>query len=556
MPQLTELERLLHSVLNRVRAGLFSPELTRDANFVFNHAEFFQRAGDELRFIRAHSLQWEVCDQEGAYEIALRILQPMAKQLLEYLKTGEPSEFRVSSTLEDKLASKRKLARQKVMCCLGYGFALYRVRDYKEAERAFRICSNFLAKVLIVSQGSSPFYCWGTLARLHYFFGHLHRVQGEFISARLEFVEALDCAYKRLEQKKLTTDSQSSEGLRVHEQFANHCAGKVLGFGLGWTALLQGKLSNASEQLQAARVVLNDSHDEYLKWQVEMLSCAVISAQNGASTKSEDLLQRIDHCCQRLEKHKEYYWQSQNEFAKTSVHVARANPERRQQLLRKARERVQQFLEIGQKDNSVIAHVLLSRIASAQTDDQGTVEPEEFARKAYDLALGNASPKPVLALAAIALGEVLGRSKALEKRTQAVLLLETALRLSNDNLVARMAAYLHLAEIYLSFGDLFKATRSFEQWTEHASQIEHGWLIQKAESLKKKLDDRKMFVVGFADTDTYEELQDRLRRFLFNREVLKQKQKNPTADFDPNEAALNLRVSPKTIIDWRDRFSE
>jgi tetratricopeptide (TPR) repeat protein len=555
-PTLAKLQELLKKVLHSVRAGRFGPQLTVDADFVFAHADFFKRAGDELSFIRAHTLRWEVHDQAGEYATALRLLHEIARRHLADFQTADQRQFRLENTQYDDVVANQKLARQKVICCLGYGFALYRMGEYVDAERTFKACAGFLEQVLI-ARTAPVFSCWGTLARLHYFHGHLHRVQGEFVSARSEFVKALDCAYLRLEEKRLRKELVPPGAFHIEEQFANHCAGKVLGFGLGWTSLLQGKLSNASEQLQAARVVLNDSHDEHLKGQVEMLSCAVLSAQNGASAESEKLLERIERCCDKLRKHTEYYWQSQNEFAKTSVYIARAkwetDPERSEALLREARKRVEKFLRSGSGTNQVIANILLSRITSAQAHDRWSGESEDFARRAYKQAHETGSPAPVIAVAATALGEALGKGQERQKLLQALQLFGEAARRSQDSLVAQMACHLHLTEVFLKLGNIRNATESFHVWMEHSSDVEHKWLHQKAERLRGELHARTMYIVDFDDTRTFQELSNDIFRFLVDREILKQKREGKEI-FDPEQAAKNLGVADKTFKQWQRKL--
>lgn len=555
--RLRQLQKLLGKVLSGVRSGRFGPELTQNAENLYRQYAPF-RAVDELGFARSHSLYAEILDQNGEYHTSRKLLQSLSEEFRDQFKGLTKQNVHLPGIPNKERMAALRLARQKVMCCLAYGFAAYRMRDYTEAKDVFVECADFLNHKLIDKEGDTPFLCNGTSARLQYFYGQLFRAQRDFANAREAFVKALECAHARITFRRRQMEERSRpERLASDQLFANHCAGKVLGFGLGWTYLLQGELSKAAEQLQAARVLLAGSHDEFLKWQVELLSCSVLRSQKGTSAAVAELIPRIEDCYDKLAAHSEYGLQALRELVKAHLAVAQSMSLDRAGSAahwRKARKLVHDCQRVGRdsKTNQIYCLVLTSRIARAEAGNKWNQESYTKAHQAYTDAKALAGPDArglgaALLEAAIALGEAMSNSKESEQRIEAKKYFNEAIRNGGDNPLVRCASHLHLAEISLSLDEIADANAYLEAWRKKSFNVEHRWLHEKAEILEAKLANDKVFVVGPNDARKYKELTADFHRFLLNRARDRQAGQD---FFNIGTAAKHLGVDRKTITKW------
>jgi len=550
---------LLPQVLEDVRAGRFSPKLRAGAQFLYDNRELFRSRGDEVAFGRCHSLLWEIHDQAGRYKLALEILESVSIAYLAELQAPYPAPLRVEDPTDETRIRNREIARQKVMCCLALGFALYRRRRYQEAKTTLDTCELFLNNILIEKRDNppSPFHCWGALARLHYFYGQILRAEQteqDFTKARERFALALDCANQRILEKKNLQPPLTPEKLAVEQVFANHCTGKVLAFGFGWISLLQGELSRAREFFQAASVLLNDSQDEYLVRQVELFFCAASRAKNGAMPNDDGLIKRMVACSEQLREHPEYYLQSLRHVAVAHLNAARASERdaaARNQHLSAGRQLVKTALGLCGPEYRVLATVLSSRLEAAAGNSKLSLKLASDAHiQAHDSQEKMA--QPIVAEAALAKAEALTLGDSRSHWTLGVHHGNEALKLAKENRVVSCACYLHLAELYLKLNDILNAVRSFSEWQTRSHTVEHQWLRQKAETLKEKISKRRMFFVPADDSRKYQSLGRDFVQFLIDREKLKPEQQE---HFNYRQAADSVGVSEKTFREWDERLS-
>ncbi len=581
---------LLEAVLHEVRAGKFAPDLLERAKSLRADCALFLEPveEDEVSFGRAYSLLWEVHDQAGKYREAFQSVAEIAKQYLKDMRKADPLQYRLGYRLPDeKVIKNRQIGRQKVMCCLAYAFALYRLghESYQDSAKVFDECQVFLKSKLIDADAASRFSCWGALARLYYFQSQLHRSKRDFADARELAGKSLDCARARLEEKAATVErlkelvehlkrerqsasdeelstaidelGGASAKLKVEQVFANHCAGKVLAFGFGWTALLEGELSRAEEYFQAARILLRDCDDTFLKSQVELLSCSARRARSGFDS---ELLQRTRKCCAELSGHPVYSLQAKHQLVVALLAAATEANGRQRSDGRTYLIEAWQIVATVRKDETiplsswVLATVTASRIARALARP----EAQSLAREAYGKApLHDSTTR---AEAAIALGESLSVCensndwrKFQRDLREAASLFEIALELSPTNRVVRCACYLHLTAIHLKLNKITQAATWFRCWETDSAVVQHSWLRDKANELGRSL--RQTFVIDVDKDDprSLRQFTDDLERFLLYREQVRQ---SGNKKFVVSKAAKNLKAAPKKIGKWMLRFGE
>lgn len=542
--------------LNKVRSGSFSDALKKTVDDLFEQRQALREFGDELGFAKIHSLRWEVYDQRGCYEDALATLAHLVE--LEYLPYVRSAQRHTSTMNAEQTAPEYKTMRQKVMCCLGYSFALYRTRQYDYAKEVLNYCQTFIEKVLIDEKANPKVLCWGTRARYHYFYGQILRSEQQFSLANEHFMAAIDCARRRLDEKR--AQGKPEERLHIEQLFANHCAAKVLAFGLGWNARLRGELSKAWEQLQAARLILWDSHDEFLKGQVDWLSCSILRAQKGVSLELEQILPEISACCERLEKHTDYYLQARREHAILLLNLAlafrKSDSGKCAALLQTALGLVNDYRPRCRGNTRVLALLLETRIRLAANGDNWSAACEGLAREAVALSR-TLEHRGIQAEALIVLGEVLSAvptsrrsaSDRTEDPQQWIEAENAFLQIINsrrDNILARCAAYLWLAELELKRDRVVEAASYLRSWESNAGHIEHTWLHQRAESIRHRIVSRKTYLVDYDDRRNIDELSFDLVKFLIDRERSK-------PAFTPKEAAFNIGVDVRTFHEWEEK---
>lgn len=562
-PDLAYLRDCLAKSLDAVRSGRFEDDLVASVKVLFDNRQIFRDLGDELSFARIHSVRWEVYDQKGDYENSMEGLKQIVEgDYLLCIKSPQPLPLEYQGP---HARAQRKLLRQKVMCCLAYGFALYRKRDYVTARDALDSCRIFIENTLIDKSSDHPFPCWGTRARYHYFYGQLLRAEQQYLLASEQFVIALDYARRRLDQEK--DQGKSADKLHIEQLFAHHCVGKVLAFGFGWSARLQGELSLAWNQLQSARVVLWDSQDEFLKGQLEWLSCSVRRAQKGISLELEELIPQIQECRRRLDKHTEYYVQASREHGILLLNLAHAyreanNNERSTELLQEAQVIVDSYLPRCRDSSRVLALALKARIKLALNNDSWSRESEEAARQARYLAR-TADNKASRAEAAIVLGEVLSmmptrrqgpfdQTEDPREWSEAIDCFTEAIGDRRDNLLARCASHLCLAELEFKRYNILDAHKHLKAWKEMSAPVEHHWLRQKGALVEGKIAAYKIFLITPEDERKFNEVCFTLVKFLVEREKLKQ-QGQP---WDDNKAASNIGVTVRTFRNWAAKIKD
>lgn len=548
---------LLDTVLEDVRAGRFRPELSRNAEFVHAHCQVFKNT-DEVSFGRAHSLLWEVHDQAGKYSDALNVIQPLAIDYLKQFENIDATSLCVEQLGDERPGNHREIARQKVMCCLSYGFALYRCQRLEQAKEVFGKCENFLTTITD-SRSEDPFHCWGTWARLHYFYGQVlraARVEPALTQARERFDKALSCVWERLEEVKRQSSTQRK--LDVEHLFAKHCAAKVLAFGFGWTSLLQGELAKAHEFLQSARVFLSDSSDEFLIWQLEMFFCNVQRARENGLRDYQKLLDRMEESSAKLQNHPEYYLQSLRHLAVAHCNIAQSKKESeiedREDHLRKGNDLVKKGLRLcgDNHEYHVIGTVLASRLAGIGKRPADRRECLELAKAAYTRAHDQKLSPPIIAEAAIAFAEALCMSSSRHDWRSGVTLLNEAREMGGT--VVRCAAHLHLADLYLKLNDVPNAVLSFARWESESKTVEHEWLRQKAKSLAESIVACRLFWIDDEDKRKYKPLLRDLHRFLIDREKVRFQKEGK--EYSDHEAAKKIGVDHQTLRNWEETLKD
>ncbi len=549
----------LGQILEDVRAGQFSPELREDARIAYSSREILKVKGDEVGFGRAHSLLWEIYDQAGMYLDAYKIIQPLGDIYLGQFRTTSVGLYRVERADDKAKKKERASARQKLMCSLAYCFSLYRRDSPQQARAKLDECEHFVNEHLIDARDNapSPFYCWGSLARLHYFYGQVLRSESDYGGARKRFTSALDCISNRLDEQRKRLPEISPKKLAVEQLFANHCTAKVLAFGFGWTSWLQGELSKALEYLQAARVLLADSRDSYLRWQVQLFYISAGRARDGCAENIEKIVADTEECYQNLRGHPEYYIQSLRDLAVAEFRAAQLQSDNSEKIshLHKARQWVQEAMTLPLCKEKpkywMLANAILSRIYRFEGGTANLSRARTLAEEAYAWGSDESVSPRWFSEAQITLAEDLSGSVEKTDWTRAIILLTDVVKACNMNPVIVFAGLVFLTDLYLKMGDIQNALKSWSEWMQLESTIEYDSLKKKAALVRSRVNQYKYFLVNENDNHTIDEIAPRLIRFMFDRE--KQRQ---GVDFDSRRAAERIGIDHRTYEEWEEKLKK
>jgi len=198
---------------------------------------------DDASSLRAACIASEVADYFGDYKRAKSVLTP-------YIEACDKAFQNVGSRskLQDASDQNTRLLKQKVWAVLHRGFTYYREGRFGDAMGDFSRCREFVQEQLVDNK-KNP--CFGTLARISYAMGLVHRQCYRYEDAKREFTQCISLSWQHLEHVALSPD-QSTDFRPIT---AFHVA-KALALGLSWIRATEGHPRSAKPLIEAARVML------------------------------------------------------------------------------------------------------------------------------------------------------------------------------------------------------------------------------------------------------------------------------------------------------------
>lgn len=171
----------------------------------------------------------------------------------------------------------RRLARERVRYVIDYAQAfLYSNHHYEETISLVEECLKFVQNHLVRPE---DFPCNGTQAQIYQLLARAYRQSG--LDGIPLFLQAIDYHYRRLEQKKHQSQSHPDR-VRNELVFASYRSGLCLGLGIAWVQYTKGKLTQASQYLIPARVMLALSNDDLSKAYLDLVFVSILRCQAGS----------------------------------------------------------------------------------------------------------------------------------------------------------------------------------------------------------------------------------------------------------------------------------
>lgn len=270
-----ELNELIEEVKRALRRSEVDESILKKANRLYaivRENESQLRAEDELTFIKSTSLVAEILDYMGCVKES-QWISTEGKRIFNQL----PEELTPSTTLTE-----RKLIKERIRFCLSYAQSLYRKHKYEEAKEIIIKC-NVLCESL--PDANQDFFCFGTLAHIHYVLGRIFRQTNEYNLAEEHFATSINYYYQRADQRKKTYENDKE---RVSEEinFVQQRVAILMVLGLAWINYTVGALKLArNNNILPARVLLSQSKDFIDTAYVNLMDGLIMRSLAGSDKK-------------------------------------------------------------------------------------------------------------------------------------------------------------------------------------------------------------------------------------------------------------------------------
>ena len=502
-PVLLTRARQLAQLIKRIRGEFLNrPEVGDRATSAENLRE--------LVFLRACTWVAEVLEYFGCWTEAREIVEKQGRfayaSLVDIIRDGDAS-LRADPVHQ-------QLARQKVWCALHYAYCcLYLQNEHPHAMRVLEGCEDVVGVLR-----SDAFPCFYSLSRIASLKAAVLRQLGKLDAAQASYEEALELIYRRLESE-LEKHSDEAERAKEETTRANYEAAKVLALGVGFTLATRGLLKEARLNVMTALLMLASTGDVLRSAYARLLLASIERAEAGFDAtrlrRTMEMLKGPRRVFLQYH-HPRYVSRVEYELALAKLYLAQAiaptSPAESRRYCAEAERDIRRVLNSSQTSGNdrweVLCYIVSSRVARLKGDASHAAE---FARRA--LASAASVSNDIQAEAHIAYGEV---CLSAGKVKDALANFKTALSLAVGNFKAHGACQLHLADAYLTDGNVQKAVEHFELWKTIRDHVQHGIVRDMATEIEQRITEaaRSWLLLPLDRSLNYAEHERTLRSFL------------------------------------------
>jgi tetratricopeptide (TPR) repeat protein len=437
--------------------------------------------------------QWiaaELFDYAGQY--------PQAKEILS--KSGPRSELALAEALRTR-DPRRSVERingrdsYKLACLVAvqWGFTFYRRNDFSEAKKTWDLCRNFVKGCL----KSEDYPCHGTLSRLFYAIGLIHRQRYEYGEARKSFRESIDHAY--LDAKGHNAADQGHRNELLEYRIA-----KCLGLGLGWVCYTEGLLDLAATLTNQSKVLLANKNVKMIRAYVDIVQAEVqISEYGDQRSHLDEAIDTLQRAYDTLTSHPAYRARTAHELALAYIRLSTLCVDaEKAQHFENARKLIAEVKEYAKGDqdrkedmrwssNSLVAEARLYRALGNYQDAKQTAEA------ALNRSKGDRFPHiDVLIELGQALMGCAQEREADEQRREdyrsAVHYFEEALTDAYENPKIQAVCHLHVARCYLRLRDGYMALEHVDKWRALKTRITNAFVHRLAKEVDREVAEFKL----------------------------------------------------------------
>lgn len=473
-----------------------------------------------LQSLELRCLAAEIFDYAGKYRHAADVIGQSGDQALDYL----------SSAPNLAQEENRLFYRQQVWTAIHLGYVQYRDGDFEKANVTFAICEKAVA--VLISLG---YPCSGTMARLKYSQGLIHRERFEYASAKQCFTLCVKYSSAYLDG---VLSAGSSQSVVAEFQIA-----KALALGLAWVHCAEGNLHLAIPLLLAAKTTLaRNRHAELIHAYVDVIYCSVIRLGSNDPQILNEAIKTLErsYAIFRRRHHESYGYRAAQELALAYMQQCRTvrDRERTKDSQEKARSYVAQLSFDPRMRTQAIRYLLESRI---ERDSNNPHRAKDYAQQALEVAQrAGIYGKAITVDAFLALGEADLQLGDPEKALGHFL---EAFQLGFKNPAIAGRTLLFMAMAHAKAGRVRETLESWSQWQAIRPQIESAAVLDLEIRAEKELEPiARDFVLRLSDKDlnkdTIFDVKDFLMRWA--------KSKSETN----KQAATLLGITTQTLYNW------
>jgi len=282
----------LREVMRMVRIGLPSEGSVHDLRGQIESrinelkGVFKRHPEDQVARLKLLTLEAESLHQSGRVKESVQVLTPLWEELEPLVRKKTLAQV---AKVEGRTS--RPLLRQKIWGALHFIWFNYYALMRRNAEGVELLDSvGYIIEHELATPEYSPS---GTRAIQHYFIGHCHRAQRNFREAEKHFLEAQKEAQNRLDNKLKEKDSDRDYEIAFNNVFV----ARVLGAGLSWIVLQEGRLSNAEHLLRAALALLSNTRQQSVKQFVNSILEMAVRRRASVGTRDyANAVQSLERC--------------------------------------------------------------------------------------------------------------------------------------------------------------------------------------------------------------------------------------------------------------------
>lgn len=473
---------------------------------------------EQVYYLWSLCLQAELHDYAGHPELAQRTLAKPGQELEEQLKDGR---LGVSVT-----GFSKRLLRQQLWTLIFWSHYYY--RDENELNHLIT-AKSLLAKIhwqvrrkLLVDQGkegSEPSF--GILARASYSLGQVHRQMSDVKSARREFIAAIEFTRKRLQAKSQKYAKHKPDRVR-EEAYARYVIAKAFSFGLAWASYHSGELQRARGAAASGCTLLETTHDPIHKAYAQVIYAGILSAVSRPVSPGQQVPPQLEEAISMLRLLADDKTSPLKSVARlfararyalaVALHAAGLNDEaeQRAELIYKSTKPGSRWhLECG----VLLVRLLLKKERHA-----------ESRRLSNELMKWVDGPAPVPGDVCFAVllcrADVLMSVKK-DNYDDSQEILNRVKVLARRNPLSRALCHLYQARCYRLGGMMEAAHGQLSRWRAMESTIEHGFVHELADTVKREMDidDARLVIDSalFYQEGGFKEIEARYKEWLIRR---------------------------------------
>jgi tetratricopeptide (TPR) repeat protein len=473
---------------------------------------------------------------------------PLARKRLEELAPRAESRLRefVDRKGEPLSPAERSIVKRWVWILLQSASLDYRDMVLDRAEPLCQLCLTAINKLRVL-----PSYaCFGTLSRIHYVMGLIHRERFNYPDAKSSFQRSLGLAWESLREK------QGAGKEFRQSRWTDVTIARASGLGLGYVYHMDGQPDLAIPVLLSAKTMLARAGDTLLSNYVDLVYLdARRSAYGGDALPIDDAIEGLERCYKVFESRKHRLYCARAAYSLALAYSERARPDETKELTKQGWRDLERASELAMLLSSYAPadgaadrrHMLYARLCMSRIHRKAGRLPLAVETATAAIEDGGRAYNHIYAGLLIARAEAYLR---LKQQDDAITDLNEALAQSKHSLRARAVCLLRLTEIHANLGHRTKAIGYFHDWKQispHVSNV-HLRSLEKAARAALNADTADFRLEMSAKSIDCKHEMKRLKWWLFTW---------ATRDGAPvAEVMKRLDISDTSVANWKRKAEE